>query len=320
MGDNTPPDFSRGQHLGLRISLSLALAVIVYCVMALWAGYDELTTHLRSFPMQLFLLALGLSTGNFLLRFVRYHLLLLQNGIRVSLGKNLLIHFAGLSLTMTPGKVGEAIKSWFLHLLGHKPVSTLPVVFMERFTDLFSVLLLASFGVFTLGLGVPVFALSGSLLLALGVLLTTERGISLLGSIAAKTPLIRRKSDAIASILQGVKGYMTPKTLTMTLFFGALGWGAEAVAFYYIAQGAGLTITLFDAVFIYSISTLAGVVFPGGLGGMEGMMGLLLMGRGSPGAIVTSIFLIRLATLWWATLVGTGALITATLTIRPTKK
>ncbi len=311
--------FARSQKLGLRITVALVLAVIVYLAMALWAGWDNLAVHLKTFPLKWFALAIALATGNFLVRFVRYDLLLRSAGVRVPLFRNLLIHFAGLALTMTPGKVGEAIKSWFLHILGHDATVTLPVVFMERFSDLFSVLLLAALGVFTLGLGITVFALSAAFLLALFLLVATSRGMHLLSALAAKLPLVRRRLDTVKRLLEGVRQFMTPRTLAMTLLTGALGWGAEAVAFYFVAHGAGLDVSPFYALFVYSISTLAGVVFPGGLGGMEGMMGLLLARSGSPGAVVTAIFLIRLATLWWATLAGTFALAAAGATIRSSK-
>lgn len=183
---------------------------------------------------------------------------------------------------------------------------------MERFTDLLAVLFLASLGVFVLNHGVVVFTLSAVLLGVGLLLLSTGWGVRLLTGVMGRLPLLSKKRALIERLFSNVRDYMKLPTLLWSLVIGVLGWGAEALAFYFIAHAAGVPLTLFEASFIYSISTLAGVVFPGGLGGMEGMMGLLLASKGSPGAVVAIIFLIRLATLWWATLVGTIALFPAT--------
>jgi uncharacterized membrane protein YbhN (UPF0104 family) len=64
-------------------------------------------------------------------------------------------------------------------------------------------------------------------------------------------------------------------------------------------------------VFIYSATTLGGVVTPGGLGVTDGGMTALLSytaGRSAPAAGAATL-VIRLCTLWFAVLVGVLALL-----------
>ncbi len=309
-----------GRGVGFRVLSALVLALVVYLTLALWGGWGAITEHLCLYPLKWFWAALALSTFNFLVRFLRYHLLLRWAGVVVPWMRNLLIHFAGLALTMTPGKVGEAIKSWFLYVEGYPPEQTLPTVFMERLTDLLAVLLLASLGVVVYGDGWLVLGIALGLIALMFFSFFSPTGVRLLTGLARRIPPLRRREAQLEIFFGMLRSYGRSRPMALSLLVGVVGWGAEALAFALVARGAGFSPSLLQATFIYSISTLAGVVFPGGLGGMEGMMGLLLAPMGSRGAVVAVVFLIRFATLWWATLLGLVALLWATLhyTKRPT--
>jgi uncharacterized protein (TIRG00374 family) len=70
-------------------------------------------------------------------------------------------------------------------------------------------------------------------------------------------------------------------------------------------------VSLGDAVFVYAAGTLVGSVsfLPGGLGGTEAVIIALLGALGVPVPAATAIaFIVRLATLWLAVLVGLATL------------
>ena len=91
-----------------------------------------------------------------------------------------------------------------------------------------------------------------------------------------------------------------------------VAWGAEAIAFYWVLDWLGAEITLSFAIFVYALSMLVGALsfLPGGLGSAEAVMIslLVLKGMSTPDAIAATVF-IRLATLWFAVLIGLVALI-----------
>jgi uncharacterized membrane protein YbhN (UPF0104 family) len=66
------------------------------------------------------------------------------------------------------------------------------------------------------------------------------------------------------------------------------------------------------SIFFYATATLAGAIIPvpGGLGVTEVMIQeqLVQLGHVAPGAATAAMILVRFATLWWAVLVGFGAL------------
>jgi uncharacterized protein (TIRG00374 family) len=90
---------------------------------------------------------------------------------------------------------------------------------------------------------------------------------------------------------------------------------ARECRYFLLIRELGSTSKLSAAVFIYAFSTLAGAVsfLPGGLGGSEASMILLLRLSSVPLPVaVAAILLIRLTTLWYAVAIGIVALLLGT--------
>jgi uncharacterized protein (TIRG00374 family) len=84
-------------------------------------------------------------------------------------------------------------------------------------------------------------------------------------------------------------------------------WSCEAVALFQILAGVKSAVSLLDAGFVFGASTLLGVasMLPGGLGGFEATMLLLLQQLGlESAAALAATLLIRLTTLWFVSLLG----------------
>src|SRR3989441_12278069 len=92
-------------------------------------------------------LILGLTLFNYFWRFIKWQYYLKRLEVKISWIKSLLIFLSGLSMAITPGKVGELLKSYFLKRITGEPISrTSPVIVAERLTDGLAMLLLASTG------------------------------------------------------------------------------------------------------------------------------------------------------------------------------
>ena len=100
-------------------------------------------------------LILLVTLGNYLLRFVKWQYYLRQIGV-VGLKRwdSFLIYFSGLGMTVTPGKVGEWLKSYLLKEVHGTPVTkSAPILIAERLTDSVALLIIAGAGVFVFGQG-----------------------------------------------------------------------------------------------------------------------------------------------------------------------
>ncbi len=318
------------------VILSVAAGAALYIVLAV--GYGEgpkVWAHLKSFSLPLLLLGLLLASVNYLFRFVRwqYYLRLLSvptwpmpspvPGAEaqpwLSLTDSLLVFLAGFSLTVTPGKVGEVLKSYLLRESYGQPIArTAPIVLAERLTDLMGLLLLTLFGVATwmrpehhylIGIGM-------SLCLLL-LLLASWRSLVylVLGWVQRIPGLGKKVGPKLREFYDAAYLLLRPVPLLLATLTSVLSWFAECLAFYLMIRGFpdGGQATVTVATFIYAVMTVAGALafVPGGLGVTEGGMALLLaelVAMSRPSAVAATL-IIRAQTLWFAVLLGVLALL-----------
>src|SRR6516164_3998819 len=135
-----------------RLVAGVAAGVAIYVGFSVWADVGRVGEALRSFHWAYLVAACLLAAGNYAVRFGRWQYYLGVLGVRekIRTGASLLVFLAGFSLTVTPGKLGEAIKAVLLRASHGIPASrTAPIVIAERVTDLVALLLLALVGVFS---------------------------------------------------------------------------------------------------------------------------------------------------------------------------
>ncbi|MBU1242342.1 flippase-like domain-containing protein [Myxococcota bacterium] len=284
---------------------ALVLAVAVYAVLVWWSGAGEFAEVFGSIPITTLLAAAGLATGNFAVRFLRWHWLLGRLSAKLAPGRSLWIFLSGLAFTITPGKAGEAVKSVFCARLGVPVRTTLAVVWMERFYDLVSVIVLFSLGM--------VFLTDSLLWAAVPMWITTALLLWLVYAASGRALLLRlfpRWRDGISAWLAELDRVRSWHVAALTLLISALGWLLEGIAFWLILDALSIPAGVAFAQAVYFAGTLAGVFFPGGLGGTEGMMTLLLAGTAGAARVGVAVLAIRLVTLWWATLLGLGCVVT----------
>ena len=91
------------------------LTVAVVLGLGLYADFGQLGDELASFRWELFPLALAFTALNYLLRFWRWQWYLDRVDVHVPWGGSLAIFAAGLTMTITPAKLGELLKCALLH-------------------------------------------------------------------------------------------------------------------------------------------------------------------------------------------------------------
>ena len=305
------------KNLRQKIILSLAFAALVYLALTLYADAPKLGQTFLAWDWLWLPFALGITFANYLVRFVRWHYYLRVTGITgVSLRHSFLIFFAGFSLTMVPGKLGDLLKSFLLKSRYGTPVSySASIVFAERLTDTMAMILLAALGLSVYPLGLPALALITSLIVV-GILLIqskslAERVFSLLRHIPILSrfePLARNLYSS-AFLLLGFRPLLTALVLSIVAWFG------ECLAFFFVLLGFGLpasTSLLLQATLIYAVASLFGAVtfLPGGIGATEGSMTSMLqfIVHANATMAAAATFLVRVCTLWFAIILGGVAL------------
>lgn len=299
--------------------ISVVLAVLGYATAIMWSGSEETWQAAGKLGLPLWGLVLLLSLCNYLIRFVRWEMYLSHLGTPfIPRFEHLKIYFSGFALTTTPGKVGEAIRSVYLkpHGVGYR--ESISALFVERLMDLFSVAFIALFAVsyFDNPMYTTVAWVCGGALLLLMPLIHNQklwRWISLKSSdIHSKLGVLVHK---FTELIESSASLLRNKLLYSGFALAVLAWGMEGLGLYFILQALGVEVSPMIAIGIYSISVLIGALsfVPGGLGSTEAVMGLLLIAVGTDkSSAVAATLICRLATLWFAVVLGMGALLSVT--------
>jgi uncharacterized protein (TIRG00374 family) len=293
---------------------SLVGALLLYVVLALLSDWQELTAALKSFPWQWLPLIVSLALINYVVRVFRWHWWLELVGVQIRRWDSARIFGVGSLMVMTPGKVGELLKSYMVKNVTGTPMSTTaPVIVSERVIDGIAMLLLASVGL--LAFPEPRAQLVAVLLLiafVAGIIIIQIRPLALkMLGFAHRIPVVHKFSDSLLAVYDSSYTIFRPVPLLFAIFLGVVAWGTSGLAFGLVLVGFGAPLswqTMFMAVFVFNISTVIGALFamPGGLGGFEGSAVFWLIRLFAwPAATATAAaLLIRFCTLWLGVGIG----------------
>jgi uncharacterized protein (TIRG00374 family) len=281
----------------------------VTAAVAVWLGADEAIARLFAFNYGVVAGMLALSLVNYALRALRWQLFSRHLGIDVPPARAGLYYLAGFSMTMTPGKVGEALRLWLLERIhGVRYQRAAPLFLADRIGDAIALLLLCLLGLAAFDQYRGALLAAASLVaLAVLVLLNPSLGAA---AVRAAYGVARRGKRLFAGVriaLRRTARLFDARIFALSLVLGLVGWLAEALAFHWLLTTLGADIGLPRAVFIFAFSMVVGgaSMLPGGLGGAEAaMFGLLLVAGVEEGPAVAATAIIRVTTLWFA--VGLG--------------
>ena len=299
-----------------RILWGVMFGILVYVIIMLVMDAGKLGEQALLFPWWIFAAALGLTVINYGVRFLKWQYYLKTLGFRVGWGVSLNVFLAGMVMSVTPGKIGEVLKSVLLReACGIPAAQTAPIIVAERLTDLLGLFLIASLGVALFDYGRWAFFISLALVGG-GVLLLGQPRVVGWGIVQwARLPGVGKLHVKLGEAYASMRQLLGPKVLGVTTVMSALSWSMEGVAFYWFMLGLNAPgASLFKAMFIFSMTTILGAVsfLPGGLGVTEGGMiaGLKLLGVFEDTASAAlATYLIRFATLWFGVLLGFVALL-----------
>lgn len=296
------------EKLRKKILFSVLFAIIVFVVLSIYADINEITVELMAFEWKYFPLILFLTILNYLLRFYKWDYYLSILGISINKKDSAIVFFSGLTMSVTPGKMGEVLKSYLLKQLDNISMSrTAPIVFAERVTDVVGLIILASTGSILFDNGKVI--LAGILLsIAVILLIIQSRPLSLkLMGIGEKLPFISKFAHHMYDSYESAYSLMEMKPLFISIIISIVSWSFECIAMWYVLKGFGIDVSLVFATFSFAFSSMAGAVsmLPGGLGVAEGsIVGILQTAGISKAIAAAAALMIRFGTLWFGVLVG----------------
>lgn len=301
----------------------LIAAVIGVGALSMIGDVRHLGERLTGFAWPAFAIALALAFTNYAMRFVRWQLYLRRQRVVVPVASSAIVFGAGLSLSITPAKLGELVKSYLLREMHDVPAPrTAPIVVAERVSDLIALLVLSVIGVAAYGVDPTLVAIAGAVIGVGLVMLAWPRPTRAMIALATRPARLRRLRAPLLETLEGLAALCRPVPLVIATAIAVPAWACECVGFAVICNAfPGVHVELGLAIVIYAGTTIAGALsfLPGGLGVTEGAMTLALVNGSAHldrATAVAATLLTRLATLWFAVALGVAFLAVARARIR----
>lgn len=289
-----------------KIVISVIAGIAIYAILSIYADINELLITLGNFNWIYLPLILLLAFLNYTLRFLKWDYYLRCLGIDIIRKSSAGIFLSGLSMSVTPAKLGEAFKSYLLKELNGIEISkTVPIIFAERCTDLIGLIILAAIGYSAFRYATKVL-LAAILVIVIGISVIQSRKLCL-NLVKLNIPFVSKFTKILCNLYESTYALFRIKPLVIAVVISICSWFFECLALFFVLKGFGLNLPLLLPVFAFSFSTVAGGVsmIPGGLGVAEGSMaGILIFSGVTKTVAIASTLIIRFCTLWFGVLIG----------------
>ncbi len=290
------------------IFITLLISVVIYFLMVIYGDYSSVLTAFKLFNWKFIPLIFLIIYVTFLLKFLKWQYYLKLIGVNLKLKDSFHIFMASLTMSFTPGKIGDFIKSYMVREIdGTAPSKTIPIIFADKITEFAALIVSVMIGVDMLHKGIIMLSLSVLMLVLLLYLVLNNNFIDWFFLRLKRIKLFAKYIAPFNQSLLNSQIALKPKPFFLMFLLSLLIWIIEAAAFFIIIYGFQINIGVSGTFFTYFFSIFVGSVsfFPAGLGITDGSIAILLTNYGIHESISISVALIiRVATLWFAMLVG----------------
>lgn len=290
------------------LSILFAAAAIFYLVLSFYFDSDLVLAALSKFNFDFLPLILLLPLLNFSLRFLRWKYLLRYLNVKINLKDSAGIFFSNLIMLTTPGAMGELYKSYLIKKITNESMSrTAPIIFTERLNDFIMLTIFSFAGAILLdqSLLLIIFA---AVFFAVFIFILTNKTITVkILSLLSQIKFLHKYLEQINTAYTSFHKILSAKSLAASLLLSFLSWMLECLSVYFVLIALEIDVEFIWTIFAYAFSILFGslTALPAGMGITDGSLVYFISNNGynQSTAVAAAIF-IRLATLWYAVLIG----------------
>ncbi len=290
------------------IFISIIITVIVYLALSFYGNVNLVFESLQEYKWKFFPIILLVFYFTFLLKFIKWQYYLKFLDVKVQFTISFKIFMASLVMCVTPGKIGDLIKSYMLKEVNGTPVNiSIPIVFAERVTEFVALLILVILGVNIYNQNILILSISLLSIIILFIILFNSRIANRVISKLSKSKKLEKYKEPLSLTLSNSKSLLQPKPFLLMVLFSLFIWIVESFGFYFILAQFNIDISIIWTFFAYLFSMFIGSVsmLPAGLGVTDGSLTYLLTQNGlSKEIAVSATLIVRIATLWFALIIG----------------
>ena len=291
-----------------KILISLAVGGLIYLLFTVYADYKDVAQAFEEFNWLLLPLLLFLSLLNYFVRFLKWDYYLNILHVKVKKIDSFAVFMSGLIMSVTPGKMGEVLKSYLVKEISNTPISkTAPIIFVERITDSISLMFIALIGAYVFNYGRIIVVTVSIFFLFLVIVLSNKKIAMPVLKFFEKSKYLKKHLVSIHSAYESSYQMLRPLPLIYMILLSLVAWSFECWGYHIILVNFGVDVSFLWASFSYAFAIILGAIsmLPGGLGATEGSLTFMLVQVGcSKNIAVASTFIVRAVTLWFAIFVG----------------
>jgi uncharacterized protein (TIRG00374 family) len=296
------------KNLKKKILISTAFAGLLYLGFTIYADFNQVARVFKEFNWLLLPILLILSLLNYFTRFIKWDYYLSILKIPVKKIDSLSIFMSGLIMSVTPGKMGELLKSYLVKEIAGTQISkTAPIIFAERITDFISLIIIGLIGAYIYGYGGEITIAVGVFFLIVIIIISNKKLAMPLIGLIEKISFLKKHIAKIHNAYESSYQMLKLAPLIYMILLSLVGWFFECLGYHLILSNFGVSNSFIWASFSYAFATIVGSItmLPGGLGVTEGSLTYMVIKSGASKEIaVASTFIVRVVTLWFAVLVG----------------
>lgn len=291
-----------------KVLISIVLAAIFYSGLIFYGDLTKLLKYISEVNLRQMVFVILLTAVSLFLRFLRWDYYLKVQDIQLDSFRSMKYFLLGFSMILTPGKLGEGIKSYLMKKEEDIQIrDSLIVVLAERALDLYSLLIIC------IGSYLFIFSKSiYSIIVVSSLIILTVIGLKHLNNILSLfegfsyPKALTKTISYIQKHLDSYGEFLSPKNHLKPFIYSLMAWSANGASLYIILMYLS-DVTLSESLLSFSASSVAGALsmIPGGLGVVEGGMSATLQLFGvTRSASVGSTIILRTYSFWLTFLIG----------------
>lgn len=298
------------QNFSDKLIILIVITILFYIAILLYSDLNLIIDRIYQIRLDFIPIILSLMAIQFVILGIKFHRMLKKLGILLPLNESIRIFVAGISLIATPGGMGTAIKSHIIKKKHGVPVlTTLPIIFVERLTELLGILIILTIFLYWTGMYESIIAVVLGLvfIIIMFFLISNNRIFNSIKKIITKINKIKKFAFSLDKSKDSLSKLMEKNT-----FFESLGWSiiakfAQFAAVYFIFLSLNIDLGFILSGQIYYTALILGALtlIPSGIIITESTMIAILLQHNVEFSLAALLVLFtRLFTTWLGTILG----------------
>ena len=281
----------------------------VYSAFLIFADIGVIFDKLLNFKIEFLPVIFSLVIFGWVIHGLRWHFLLRNVNINISVKSSFSIFISGLGFSFIPGEIGDFVKVQILkNKYNVSRAKSSPIIISEWLYTGIGLVFLCLIGGLFFEISLYLGCIFSGVLIILFIITNSKKLFTKFLKIGSKIKIISRFSESLTDSFDTIKKSTSGRVAITSCLLSVLFWFIDSIAVFFIMHGYGINaVQILDIIPMYSSAIVLGYAsfLPLGTGVVEGALGTFLQSYGVELSISFSVVvIIRLFTRWSGILAG----------------